>query len=222
MGAKTFEKAYLDYLENYNTIATIEERIDDVIANILRKELDLKAKNIIDSIQKPETSKLPKKYKIELDDSEEWKTTIALKDKKSEVLEFCYGFDNDLQLILEDISNKAVYFCMYISLGIKGNGFKNLVELRTFWNQQYKSKLKDNDYILPNNMKNEKDHPYAYYGIFSILGNGILPFDKKRGKTTYSAVVEEAINDEFKTRLKHYLGLTGEIEKWRKDRIAEE
>ena len=156
MESKTFNDACLGYLEIYNTLTGIEESIDRVINNILRKEVDVKANKLLESI------KVPDGYKLELDDNEEWRTTITVRNEEGDILEFCYGFDSDLELIHEHISEKSVYFWIFISLGVEGNSFENLKELRTFWNDSYKQRLKKDDYVLPNMIK-EKDHPYAYY-----------------------------------------------------------
>ena len=42
-----------------------------------------------------------------------------------------------------------------------------------------------------------------------------MPIGKQKGRKTYSDAVTEALQYEFKDKLKHYLGLRREIEKWR-------
>ncbi len=140
-----FDKTVLEYAKNYKTIAIVEENFDEYCKYFIREINSQLNKRLSKVFNKHEEYE----FKLENDGIEEYYSSIVLFKGKTKILEFTYGFDDDIRILNSEnfiFSREGYNFYALLYLLPKITGDKKT--LNKYWAEELKSYFEANGFGL--------------------------------------------------------------------------
>jgi hypothetical protein len=131
-----FDKTVLEYAKNYKAIAAVEENFDEYCKFFIREINTQLIKRLSKIFNKHEGYE----FKLEDDGVEEYYSSITLLKEKTKIVEFTYGFDDDIRILnSEDFLFSQEGYNFYALLSLLPKITEDKTTLKKYWVEELKS-----------------------------------------------------------------------------------